>query len=70
MLEKTKAAVPPFVRVAVCVPLVVPMGWFPKERLPGETLLAGAVAGTPVPLRLTFFRPPPALVMMLRVANL
>ena len=54
MLDTLKAAVPLLVSVAVDVPLAVPTGWFPNETLLGETLPAGAVAATPVPLRPTF----------------
>jgi hypothetical protein len=44
--------------------LVVPTGWFPKERLVGERPSTGAV---PVPERLTFWGLPEALSEMLRV---
>jgi hypothetical protein len=67
-LEILRALVPVLLSVAVSVALVVPTGWFPKERLPGETLPVGSEGATPVPLRPTFLRPPQPLVEMLRVA--
>jgi len=69
MLETLNAALPLLARVAVSVPPGVPTGWFPKERLLGETLPDGSAAATPVPLRLTLSRPPRALVEMLSVAE-
>ncbi len=69
MLETLNAALPLLARVAVSVPLAVPTGWFPKERLLAETLADGSAAATPVPLRLTLSRPPRALVEMLSVAE-
>ena len=41
--------------------LVVPTDWFPKERLLGERLAAGAV---PVPVRVTLWGLPLALSVM------
>jgi hypothetical protein len=68
-LEIFRVEAPVLLRVAVPVPLVVPTGWFPKERLPGETLPVGAAAATPIPLRPTFLRPPQAVVQMLSIAE-
>ena len=67
-LEMLRAAVPALSKVAVPAPLVVPTGWLPKERLPGERPAAGVAAATPTPLRLTLVRPPRPLVEMLSVA--
>lgn len=67
--EILRAAVPVLLRVAVCAAPAVPTGWFPKERLPGETPPVGAVAATPVPLRFTLLRAPQLPVEMLSVAE-
>ena len=48
MLERLKAALPPLVRVAVRVPLLVLRDWLPNERPLGERLADAAV---PVPER-------------------
>jgi len=58
MLERLKAALPPLVRVAVSVPLLVLTACFPSERLAGERLAAAVV---PVPERLTVWGLPAEL---------
>ncbi len=68
-LEMLTAAVPALSKVAVPAPLVLPTGWLPKARLPGERLAAGVPPATPTPLRLTLLRPPQPLVQMMSVAK-
>jgi hypothetical protein len=58
MPERLKAALPPLVRVAVTIPLLVLTDWLPNERLAGERLTAAAV---PVPERLTVWGLPAEL---------
>ena len=58
MPERFKAALPPLVRVAVTIPLLVLTDWLPNERLAGERLTAAAV---PVPERLTVWGLPAEL---------
>src|SRR5271157_5953949 len=66
MPERLKAAVPPLVRVAVSVPLLVFTDWLPNERLLGDRL---AVAEVPVTLRLRDCGLPLALSVKLTEAD-
>jgi|SRR5438876_150234 len=65
MLEMDNGPVPVFVRVTVFGALVVPTFTFPKLRLVGERLTAGAV---PVPVRLTVCGLPLALSVTVKLA--
>ena len=60
-----RVALPVLVRVTLWTGLVVPTDWFPKERLLGERLTAGAV---PVPVRLTPWGLPAALSVIVTAA--
>jgi len=62
-----KAAVPEFVSVTPCGELEVPTGCWPKPRLVGESVTAGAAA-TPVPFRVTECGFPGASSAMLMLA--
>src|SRR5512132_4471659 len=61
------AAVPVFVSVTLWGALEVPTGCWPKPRLVGDNVTAGAVA-TPVPLSVTVWGLPGALSATLRLA--
>jgi hypothetical protein len=65
MLEMVSITFPELVSVTDCATLAVPTEKLPKERLEGETLIAGAV---PVPERLTDWGLPLALSAMLSEA--
>jgi hypothetical protein len=62
-----KAAIPEFVSVTSCGELEVPTGCWPKLRLDGESVTAGAAA-TPVPLSATECGAPGASSAMLILA--
>jgi len=66
MPERLKAALPPLVRVAVSIPLLVLTDWLPNERLLGERLADAAV---PVPERLRHWGLPLALSVKLTEAD-
>lgn len=63
MLLIVSAAVPLLVNVTVLAALVVLMTWFPKARLAGLSVTAGAGA-TPVPLNATLCGLPAALSLI------
>jgi hypothetical protein len=65
MLMPVSVALPLLVRVTALVPLVVPTRWFPKLKLVGERLTAGAVdEEVPVPVKVMTWGLPPALSVM------
>ncbi len=61
-------ALPLFVSVTFCAPLVVPTLWLANVRLVGDRLTTGAGAVAPVPVRLTLCGLPLALSLMLTAA--
>ncbi len=58
-------ALPLFVSVTFCAPLVVPTSWLLKATLVGERLTAGPI---PVPVKVTLCGLPLALSLMLTAA--
>ncbi len=61
MLLMLSVAVPLLVSVTACAALVVPTCWLLKVSVVLERVTAGAVAATPVPVRLTLCGLPAAL---------
>jgi len=67
MLVSESEAVPELVSVMVCAALVVLIVWFPKARLVGASVTAGAVTLVPVPLKVAVCGLPAALSVMVMV---
>ena len=68
MLEMLKAPLPELVKATTCAALVLPTATFPKAKLAGERLTAGAVL-VPVPERATLCGLPLTLSAIFRAAE-